>query len=239
MIINMQRIILTIFAMVLSVVYGEEATAKENQQYPQVTIALRDSTVFKGYLRCDLHGVDKKLSVSEIADGKKISYKIEDINSVKVIYADGDSITFHPIYVWDGMRRKVSKTPVLSNACYSSDNITCYKIPGMYVRSTAAVPSNYFQSQTTSNRAWIYYKKIKSESEYIKLLYTYIPSKKTPKLKSILSDIKNNFKKEDFQYIKETVESQEITAEQIIDKPWILLEILDDRDKHAEPQTLE
>lgn len=66
------------------------------------------------------------------------------------------------------------------------------------------------------------------------MLHTYIPSKKTPKLKSILRDVKNNFQKEDFKYIKETVESQGITAEQIIDKPWILLEILDSRDKQAE-----
>lgn len=225
----MKRSVVIISLIMLFAALCATASAKEKTEYPKVILTLTDSSVFEGYLRCDLHGVNKKLSVSESADGKKISYKIEDIDSVKVIYTDGDSLTFHPIYVWDGMRRKVAKTPILSIICYSSDNITCYKTPGMYVKSTAAVPSNYFQSQTSNNRAWIYYKKINSESDLIKMLYTYIPSKKTPKLKSILNDVKNNFRKEDFKYIKETVESQGITAEQIIDKPWILLEILDNR----------
>lgn len=210
------------------------ASAQNKTEYPKVTLMLTDSTVFKGYLRCNLHEIDKKLSVSEAADGKKISYKVQDIDSIKVVYANGDSITYHPIYVWDGMRRKVAKTPILSTVCYSSDNITCYKIPGLYVQSTAPVPSNYFQGQSSSKTAWIYYKTIRSESDLIKLMYTYIPSKKMPKLKSILKDVKNNFKKEDFEYIKATLESQGVTAEQIIEKPWILLEILDKRDSKEE-----
>lgn len=211
------------------------ASAKNKAEYPKVTLALTDSTVFKGYLRCNLHGVDKKLFVSETSDGKKISYKVQDIDSVKVVYTNGDSITYRPIYVWDGIRRKVGKTPRLSTVCYSSDNITCYKVPGLYVQSTAPVPSNYFQGQSSSKTAWMYYKKIRSESDNIKLMYTYIPSKKMPKLKSILKGVKNNFKKEDFEYIKETVESQGITAEQLVDKPWILLEILDNREQQAKP----
>lgn len=225
----MKRSVVIISLIMLFAALCATASSKDKTEYPKVVLTLTDSTVFEGYLRCDLHGVDKKLSVSETSDGKKISYKIEDIDSVKVIYTDGDSMTFHPIYVWDGMRRKVGKTPVLSSICYSSDNITCYKSPRMYVKSTAPTPSNYFQSHTSYKRIWMYYKKINSESDLIKMMYAYTPSKKTPKLKSILKNVKNNFSKEDFKYIKETVESQGITAEQIIDKPWILLEILDNR----------
>lgn len=228
----MRRIILIIFVIACLSASGFMAAAKEKYQDPQVIIALNDSTVFKGYLRCNLYGIDKKLSVSETAGGKKISYKVQDIDSIKIVYSSGDSIVYRPIYVWEGSRRKVGKTPILSTVCYSSDNMTCYKHPGLYVQSTAPVPSNYFQGQTTSKTAWIYYKRIKSESNLIKLMYTYIPSKKTPKLKSILKDVRNNFGKDDFEYIKATVEAQGITAEQIIDKPWILLEILDGRDRH-------
>lgn len=227
----MKRAIIIISLILILVAVCVTASAKNKTEYPKVTLTLTDSTVFKGYLRCNLHEINKKLSVSEAIEGERISYKVQDVDSIKVVYTNGDSITFRPIYVWDGMRRKVGKTPILSTVCYSSDNITCYKTPGLYVKSTAPVPSNYFQGQSTSKSAWIYYKKIKSESDLIKMLYTYIPSKKTPKLKSILRDIKNNFKQEDFRYIKETVESQGITAEQVIDKPWILLEILDSRDK--------
>ena len=223
----MKKVFVLIFIIAALFAFRVTASAKDKAQYPQVTLTLNDSTILEGYLRCDLHGVDKKISVSETIDGKKTSYKVEDINTLAIIYPDGDSITFHPIYVWDGFRKKIAKTPVLASICYSSDNITCYMTPGMYVKSTAPVPSNYFQSYTTKNRAWIYYKRIKSESDLIKYFYTFIPSKKTPKLKSILKDIKNNFRKEDFRYIQNTVESKGITAEEITEKPWVLLEILD------------
>lgn len=229
----MKRITLTIFATMMLLAVGFSGAAKEKIQDPQVTIALSDSTVFNGYLRCNLHAVDKKLTVSETDGGKKISYKVKDIDSIKVVFANGDSVTYRPIYYWDGFRRKVAKTPILSTVCYSSDNITCYKVPGMYVQSSAPVPSNYFQSYSSGKSAWMYYKKIKSESDNIKLMYTYIPSKKMPKLKSILKNVKNNFKKEDFEYIKAEVESQGITAEQLVDKPWIMLEILDNRNKQV------
>lgn len=227
----MRRVIIVFQLILLLAAISVTVSAKDKNQYPQVVLTLNDSSVINGYLRSNLHNIGKKLSVSETAEGKKISYKLEDIASLKVFYSDGDSITYRPIYVWEGFRRKVSKTPVLSSICYSSDNITCYKVPGLYVQSTAPVPSNYFQGQSSSKTAWIFYKKIRSESDVIKLMYTYIPSKKTPKLKSILKDVKNNFEKENFEYIKATVESQGITAEQIINKPWILLEILDNRVK--------
>lgn len=206
-------------------------SAKDKPQYAKVLLTLNDKTVLNGYLRCDLHSVNKKIFVSETTDEKSVSCQIADIDSLVVTYTDGVRRTYRPIYVLDGLRKKVSKAPVLASVCYTGDNITCYMVPSMYIRSSAPVPSNYFQSFTTERSAWTYYKKIKSEGELIKYYYTYIPSKKTPKIKSILKDIKNNFEKEDFLYISDAVESQGITAEMIIQKPWLLLEILDKRPK--------
>lgn len=225
----MKKYLLMLFIAMFGV--SGSVCAKDTPQYAKVLLTLKDKTVLNGYLCCDLHSVNKKIFVSETIDEKSVSYQIAEIDSLVVTYTDGVIRTYRPIYVWDGLRKKVSKTPVLASVCYTGDNITGYMAPSMYVKSTAPVPSNYFQSYTTQKRAWTYYKKIKSESELIKYYYSYIPSKKTPKIKSILKNIKNNFKKEDFQYICDTVESQGITAEMIIQKPWLLLEILDKRPK--------
>ncbi len=205
-------------------------SAKDKPQYAKVLLTLNDKTVVKGYLRCDLHSVNKKIFVSETIDEKSLSYQISDIDSLVVTYTDGVRRTYRPIYVCIGSN-KVSKTPILASICYSSDYITGYMVLGLYIKSTAPVPSNYFQSYTWQKNTWVFYKKIKSESDMIEYYYTYIPSKKTPKIKSILKNIKNNFKKEDFLYISDAVESQGITAEMIIQRPWMLLEILDKRPK--------
>lgn len=223
----MKKSVILILAIIFVAVFNITATAKEKVQPPQVTLTFADGTVFKGFLRCNLHAVDKKIYVSRDADGKSESYKIEDLKELSVTYSNGEKMTFSPIYVWDGFYKKMSKTPVLASVCYSSDNITGYMTPGMYIKSTTPVPSNYFQSYTTQRNAWVYYKRIKSESDKIEYLYTYIPSKKTPSLKKILRDVKNNFSKEDFKYIEQIFAAEGVTAEDIIKKPWLFLEVLD------------
>ncbi len=219
------QIILIFFALISIGVAA--AKKKEPLRLPSIALTLNDGSVINGFLKSNLHYINKDISVSETVDGKKEKYKLTDIDSLVVTYLDGEKMTLRPIYVWNGFFKKVDKTPVLANLCYSSDKMTCYMVPGRYEKTTAAVPSNYFQSSTTRKDAWLYYMQIKDNGDRISLLYTYIPSKKIPKVKSILSDIKNNFEKEDFKLIKETIESEGVTADELIDKPWTVLEILE------------
>lgn len=222
-----------LFILIIYALIGTDVAAakkKEEIQLPTITLTLNDGSVINGLLRSNLHYIKKNISVSETADGKKEKYQLTDIDSLVVTYVDGEKMTLRPIYVWNGFFKKVDKTPVLANVCYSSDKMTCYMVPGRYEKTTAAVPSNYFQSTTTRKNAWLYYKQIKKNGDRISLLYTYIPSKKIPKVKSILSDIKNNFEKEEFRFIKETIETEGVTAEELIDKPWRILKILERKD---------
>ena len=57
----MKKSVILILAIIFVVVFNITATAKEKVQPPQVTLTLADGTVFKGFLRCNLHAVDKKI----------------------------------------------------------------------------------------------------------------------------------------------------------------------------------
>lgn len=62
------------------------ASAKAENQYPQTTLTLNDSTVVTGYLRSNLRDAGSKVAISETGHSKKMSYKIADIHSLEVTY---------------------------------------------------------------------------------------------------------------------------------------------------------
>lgn len=93
------------------------ASAKAENQYPEVTLTLNDSTVVTGYLRSNLHDVGSKVAISETGDSKKMSYKIADIHSLEVTYPDRQAETYIPIHTWDKYSKKANKNPVLATVC--------------------------------------------------------------------------------------------------------------------------
>lgn len=195
--------------------------ANDRNQFPQIVLTLNDSNVISGYLRSDIHDAGSKVSVSETPKGKKMSYKIADISSLKVTYADGQEETYVPIYVWD---KNFDKNPFLATVCFSGNHVTGYRMPGQYVRTSAAVPSSNFQSYSWKYDSWIFFYQV-DNSDKIKYFWLYIPVKKAPKLKSIIKNVKKEFK--DYPIVAETIESEGLNADEIVQDPCILLEILD------------
>ena len=117
--------------------------ANDRNQFPQIALTLNDSNIISGYLRSDLHDAGSKVSISETSNGKKNSYKIAEIRSLKVTYADGQEETYVPIHVWD---KNFGKDPFLATVCFSGKHVRGYRMPSQYIRYSAAVPSSNFQS---------------------------------------------------------------------------------------------
>lgn len=200
------------------------ASAKAENQYPEVTLTLNDSTVVTGYLRSNLHDVGSKVAISETGHSKKMSYKIADIHSLDVTYPDGQCETYVPIHTWDKYSKKANKNPVLATVCFSGNHIVGYRMPSQYIKSSAAVPSSNFQSYSWKYNAWIFFYQV-NNSGIIKDFWVHIPVKKAPKLKNIIKNAKKDFK--EYPIVAETIKARELTAEEIIKNPCILLEILD------------
>lgn len=97
-------------------------------------------------------------------------------------------------------------------------------MPSQYIKSSAAVPSSNFQSYSWKYNAWIFFYQV-NNSGIIKDFWVHIPVKKAPKLKNIIKNAKKDFK--EYPIVAETIEARGLTAEEIIKKPCILLEILD------------
>lgn len=223
----MKNFIFRIALLVVMIGTSAITFAKEKPSYPKVLLTLNDGTAHNGFLRCNLHSVNKKVLISETEEGEKATYQVEEIDSLVVTYPNGETMTLRPIYVWEDWRKKDSKTPRLASICYSSNNMVGYKVPSVFESSTTPVPSNHFQTYSITSNSWRYYKQIKREGEHIHFFCSYIPSKKAPKMKSFLSYFKANFEKEEYQYIVKVIEQQGITAEMLSEKPWLVLEILD------------
>lgn len=200
------------------------ASAKAENQYPQATLTLNDSTVVSGYLRSNLHDAGSKVAISETGHSKKMSYKIADRHSLGVTYPDGQCETYIPIHTWDKYSKKANKNPVLATVCFSGNHIVGYRMPSQYIKSSAAVPSSNFQSYSWKYNAWIFFYQV-NNSGIIKDFWVHIPVKKAPKLKNIIKNAKKDFKK--YPIVAETIEARGLTAEEIIKNPCILLEILD------------
>ncbi len=221
----MRKIIVVLLSALMSMAVCVAASAKEKakSQYPHAILTLNDSTLIAGYLRSNLHNVGKDVAVSETCDGNKMSYKIADINSLKVTYPDGQNEVYIPIRTW-----KDYSQPTLATVCFTGNQVVGYRIPTQYIKSTAAVPSSNFQSYSWNYEAWVFAYRVGNE-EVIRTFWVHIPVKKAPKLKSIIKKAKKDFK--DYPVVAETIVSDGLTADTIIQNPCILLDILD---KHLE-----
>ena len=194
----MRKFVSTILAIVVWVTANVTAIANDKQRYPQVQLTLNDSTVYHGYLCCDLHDTGNKISVSETSDGEKVSHKIADIRSLVVIYPDGQNETYIPIRVWDRYSKKIGKDPILATTCFSGKHVVGYRVPDVYIKSSAADPSSNFQSYTWESKAWLFYYKSDDGNGLIKFSRIHIPAKKAAGSKSILKEARKNFKEYPF-----------------------------------------
>ena len=110
------------------------------------------------------------------------------------------------------------------NKCFKGTRVTGYRMPSEYVKSSAAVPSSNFQSYSRAYNSWLLCYEI-DNSGIMKYFWSDIPVKKAPNLKSIIKKAKNDFK--EYPTVAATIEAEGFTAEEIVNNPWILLEILD------------
>lgn len=120
---------------------------------------------------------------------------------------------------------KIRKDPLLATAYFSCKHGVGYRVPSAYVKTSAAVPSSYFQTNTWRSNAWCYYYKNSHDNDIIKLFWVYIPAKKDPNLKSILKNVRKKFR--EYPVVAETIEQRGLTAAEIIEKPCLLLKIFD------------
>lgn len=82
--------------------------AKGKIVWPKAVLTLKDGTVLNGYLRTDIHFMQKCVLFSETEEGKNVKYKNETIKSlvVKNCFGDGKEATFIPIKLYWSDQKK-------------------------------------------------------------------------------------------------------------------------------------
>ena len=81
----MKKLFFIIFLMAFS--FAITANAKKPKQkvvWPKAVLTLKDGTVLNGYLRTDIHFMQKYVLFSETEEGKDVKYKNETIKSLVV-----------------------------------------------------------------------------------------------------------------------------------------------------------
>ena len=105
----MKKLFFIIFLMVFS--FAITANAKKPKVvWPKAVLTLKDGTVLNGYLRTDIHFMQKCVLFSETEEGKNVKYKNETIKSLVVrnCFGDGKEATFIPIKLYWSDQKKNS-----------------------------------------------------------------------------------------------------------------------------------
>lgn len=211
-----------IFLFLSIIVFPILAYAKSDN--PRATLFMKDGSVVHGYLRVSLHDVSKDFKISETENGKKQPYNNEDIDSLKVQYADGQEAVYYPFQFAPEPNKKINKDTYLALISFDSEHVKGYCMPASYIRSSSPVPSNNFQSYSSKTAAWWYCFEVKDTDKPIVVFWMYIPSKKPSKYN--MKDLKKALSI--YPGVYETICSRGLTAEQINENPLMVLEILEE-----------
>jgi len=224
----MKKLLFIIFLMVFSfAVTANAKKPKEKVVWPKAVLTLKDGTVLNGYLRTDIHFMQKYVLFSETEEGKDVKYKNETIKSlvVKNCFGDGKETTFIPVNLYWREAKKILKTPVLAIQNYQGKHVKGYMYPTFFDDTRTSINAGVMQNTSMFSGEWWYLYNVDSDNARNISYWDYSYSRKPKSLKSRLKEMKKDFK--EYPQVCETVEKQGLTAEQISENPTILLEILD------------
>ena len=222
----MKKLFFIIFLMVFS--FAITANAKKPKVvWPKAVLTLKDGTVLNGYLRSDIHFMQEYVLFSETEDGKDVKYKNENISFLVVKVDDAKDVTFVPIKLYWNEGKKILKTPVLAIPNFQGKHVKGYMYPAYYDHTATSISYSGIMSMTSYNTEewWAIYN-VDTDSTRNRHYWIYAPTLKNQKtLKKCLKDMDTDFK--EYPQVREAVEKQGLTKEQIDEDPTILLEILD------------
>ena len=113
----MKKLFFILFLIVFSFAITANAKKpKEKVVWSKAVLTLNDGTVLNGYLRTDIHFMQKYVLFSETEEGKDVKYKNETIKSlvVKNCFGDGKETTFIPVKLYWSDQKKVAPKPILA-----------------------------------------------------------------------------------------------------------------------------
>ena len=224
----MKKLLFIIFLIVFSFAITANAKKpKEKIVWPKAVLTLKNGTVLNGYLRTDIHFMQKCVLFSETEEGKNVKYKNETIKSlvVKNCFGDGKEATFIPIKLYWSDQKKIAPKPILAIQNYQGKHVKGYMYPTFFDDTRTSINAGVMQNTSMYSGEWWYLYNVDSDNTLNVSFWDYSYSRKPKSLKSRLKDMKKDFKK--YPQVYETVEKQGLTAEQISENPTILLEILD------------
>lgn len=200
---------------------------KEKIVWPKAVLTLKDGTVLNGYLRTDIHFMQKCVLFSETEEGKDVKYKNETIKSlvVKNCFGDGKETTFIPVKLYWREAKKILKTPVLVIQNYKGKHVKGYMYPTFFDDTRTSINAGVMQNTSMYSGEWWYLYNVDSDNTKNISYWDYSYSRKPKSLKNRLKSMSKDFK--EYPQVCEAVEKQGLTIEQISENPTILLEILD------------
>ena len=200
---------------------------KEKIVWPKAVLTLKDGTVLNGYLRTDIHFMQKCVLFSETEEGKDVKYKNETIKSlvVKNCFGDDKETTFIPVKLYWREAKKILKTPVLVIQNYKGKHVKGYMYPTFFDDTRTSINAGVMQNTSMYSGEWWYLYNVDSDNTKNISYWDYSYSRKPKSLKNRLKSMSKDFK--EYPQVCEAVEKQGLTIEQISENPTILLEILD------------
>ena len=224
----MKKLFFTIFLMVFSFAITANAKKpKEKVVWPKAVLTLNDGTVLNGYLRTDIHFMQKYVLFSETEEGKDVKYKNETIKSlvVKNCFGDGKETTFIPVKLYWSDQKKVAPKPILAIQNYQGKHVKGYMYPTFFDDTRTSINAGVMQNASMFSGVWWYLYNVDSDNTRNIKYWDYLSNRKPQSLKTRLKRMNKDFK--EYPQVCEAVEKQGLTAEQISEDPTILLEILD------------
>ncbi len=223
----MKKLLFIIFLMAFPFAMTSNAKKpKEKIVWPKAVLTLNDGTTLNGYLRTNIHFMQKQVLFSETEEGKDVKYKNETIQSlvVKDCFGDSTEATFVPVKLYDVYKKKIPRKPILAIPHYQGKHVKGYLYPTFFDDTRTSISSGVMQSHSTYSGVWLWLYNVDSDSTRNRV-YWNLPTRKPRSLKSRLKEITKDFK--EYPQVREEVEKQGLTVEQIDEDPRILLDILD------------
>lgn len=223
----MKKLLFIIFLMAFPFAMTSNAKKpKEKIVWPKAVLTLNDGTTLNGYLRTDIHFMQKQILFSETEEGKDVKYQNETIKSlfVKDCFGEGKDATFVPVKLYFSAQKKVLKKPVLAIQNFQGKHVKGYMYPTFFDDTRTSINGGIMQSHSTYSGDWWWLYNVDSDSTRNRI-YWDVDNRKPRTLKSRLKDMDKDFK--EYPQVRQEVEKRGLTVEQIKEDPRILLDILD------------
>ena len=218
-------VIVLLLAIFMFSISAHARITKDQMVCHKAVLTLNDGTVMNGYLRTDIQFMRSYVLFSRTEVGEKSKYRNDTIKSlfVRDCLGKGVDATFVPIKLYKKGKKK-GTTAVLAIPDYRGKHVRGYMCPTFFDATRTSAASQEMRNAYTG--VWWGVYNVDADSTRNRIYWDYASQRKQPKsLKACLKELDKNFK--GYPQVREAVERQGITVEQIDRDPTVLLEILD------------